>query len=251
MTLRKYIPSGIKLVFEFNRNEDSFCLLSHDKTTQYNIELDDMRMSSKRYKPAKTYRDFYANQLKLKRNPTLPIDRSLLKDYVVNKGTSDLSHYNLIRGTQLPEQIIIGIVDQAAYSGSISKNPFNFKHYGIKEASIIVNGVNEPAELYRLDIGQGDKVDMFANFLENTGVHTDDREFGISLEDYYGGSFLLAWDRTPDKCNRYHRHKMDSGTIDINIKTKQPLKDTVTVIVYATYSSDIVIEEGKVHVQNF
>ena len=250
-TLRKYIPSGIKLVFEFNRNEDSFCLLSHDKTTQYNIELDDMRMSSKRYKPAKTYRDFYANQLKLKRNPTLPIDRSLLKDYVVNKGTSDLSHYNLIRGTQLPEQIIIGIVDQAAYSGSISKNPFNFKHYGIKEASIIVNGVNEPAELYRLDIGQGDKVDMFANFLENTGVHTDDREFGISLEDYYGGSFLLAWDRTPDKCNRYHRHKMDSGTIDINIKTKQPLKDTVTVIVYATYSSDIVIEEGKVHVQNF
>ena len=106
--------------------------------------------------------------------------------------TSDLSHYNLIRGTQLPEQIIIGIVDQAAYSGSISKNPFNFKHYGIKEASIIVNGVNEPAELYRLDIGQGDKVDMFANFLENTGVHTDDREFGISLEDYYGASFILA-----------------------------------------------------------
>ena len=60
---------------------------------------------------------------------------------------------------------------------------------------------------------------MFANFLENTGVHMDDREFGISLNDYYGGSFLLAWDRTPDKCNIYHRHKMDSGTIDVNIKT--------------------------------
>ena len=250
-TLRKYIPSGVKLVFEFHRNEDNFCLLSHDESTQFTIELDDMRLSSKRYKPAKAFRDFYANQLRLKRNPTLPIDRSLLKDYVVNRGISDLSHYNLIRGTQLPEQIIIGIVDQAAYGGSISKNPFNFKHYGIKEASIIVNGVNEPAELYKLDADQGDKVDIFANFLENTGVHTDDREFGISLEDYFGGSFLLAWDRTPDKCNRYHRHKMDSGTIDINIKTKRPLTETVTVIVYATYSSDIVIEDGKVLVQNF
>merc|ERR1711973_1025196 len=51
--------------------------------------------------------------------------------------------------------------------------------------------------------------------------------------------------------NRYHRHKMESGTIDINLKTKTPLKETVTVIVYATYSSDIVIEEGRVHVQNF
>ena len=208
-------------------------------------------MSSKRYKPAKRFRDFYANQLRLKRNPTLPIDRSLLKDYVVNKGISDLSHYNLIRGPQLPEQIIIGIVGQGAHSGCISKNPFNFKHYGLKEASIIVNGVNEPAELYKLNIDDGDKVDMFANFLENTGVHTDDREFGISLDDYYGGSFLIAWDRTPDKCNRYHRHKMNSGTIDINLKTKVPLKETVTVIVYATYSSDIVIEEGRVHVQNF
>ena len=56
------------------------------------------------------------------------------------------------------------------------------------------------------------------NFIENTGVSIDDREFGISLEDYYGGSFLLAWDRTPDKCNRFHRHAMDSGSIDINIK---------------------------------
>ena len=134
----------------------------------------------------------YENQLKLKRNPTLPIDRSLLKKYVINSGTSDLSHYNLIRGSQLPEQIIIEVVGKNAHSGSIVKNPFNFKHYGIKDASIIVNGVNEPAELYKLDVDGGDKVDMFANFLENAGVHMDDREFRISLKDYYGGSFLLA-----------------------------------------------------------
>ena len=92
---------------------------------------------------------------------------------------------------------------------------------------------------------------MFASFLDNTGVHTDDREFGISLEDYYGGSFLLAWDRTPDNCNRYHRHKMSSGTIDINIKTGTPLAETVTVIVYATYSSDIIIEDRHVLLTTF
>ena len=56
------------------------------------VKLDYMHMSSKRYKPAKTYRDFYAKQLSLKRNPTLPIDRSLIKDYVVNKGSSYLSN---------------------------------------------------------------------------------------------------------------------------------------------------------------
>ena len=66
-------------------------------------------MSGKRYKPANVITDFYRNQLKLRRNPRLSIDRSLLKKYVINHGTSDLSHYNLIRESQLPEQIIIGL----------------------------------------------------------------------------------------------------------------------------------------------
>ena len=106
-------------------------------------------------------------------------------------------------------------------------------------------------ELYKSNVTTGDKVNMFASFLDNTGVHTDYWEFGISLDDYYGGSFLIAWDRTPDNCNRYHRHRMGSWTIDINIKTGTPLKETVTVIVYATYSSDIIINNGKVLLTTF
>ena len=92
---------------------------------------------------------------------------------------------------------------------------------------------------------------MFASFLDNTGVHTDDREFYISLEDYYGGSFLLTLDRAPDNCNRYQRHKMSSGTYDIHIKTEVVLSETVAVIVYATYSSDIIIEDGHVYHTTF
>ena len=249
--MRKYIPPGIKIKFEFQRNDDKFSLLSHDKTTEFIIEIGEMQMSCKRYKPAKSYRDFYDSQLKLERNPTLAIDRSLIKAYVVNKGTTDLSAYNLIRGSQLPEQIIIGVVTQESYNGSIDKNPFNFKHFDIREASLVVNGLNEPTKLYKLNLGIEDKVNMFANFLENTGVHTDDREFGMTLDDYYGSRVLIAWDRTPDKCNRYHRQRIGGGNIDINIKTGTPLNETVTVIVYATYSSDIIINDRKVHLTTF
>ena len=46
--------------------------------------------------------------------------------------------------------------------------------------------VNEPAELYKLDFDDGDKVDIFTNFLEKKDVQMDNREFGISLNDYYG-----------------------------------------------------------------
>ena len=93
--------------------------------------------------------DFYQNQWSLGKNPSLAIERSLIKTYVVNSGITDLSVYNLIRGSQLPEQIIIGVISQESYNGCINKNPFNFQDFDIREASLIVNGVNEPAELYQ------------------------------------------------------------------------------------------------------
>ena len=64
------------------------------------------------------------------------------------------------------------------------KNLFNFKDFGLREASIVVNAVHEPSESYKLDITSGDKADLYVSFLENTGVSTDDREFGISMTDY-------------------------------------------------------------------
>ena len=101
------------------------------------------------------------------------------------------------------------------------------------------------------DKTKGDKVDLYEHFLENTGISNDDREFGITMDDYYGGSFMLVWDRTPDKCNRFHRHVMDSGSMSINLKTSVPLPNTVTVIVYATYTKDLIIDGDRVITEAF
>ena len=84
---------------------------------------------------------------------------------------------------------------------------------------------------------------MYASFLENTGISTD--EFDITMEDYRG-NFILAWDRTQDKCNRFHRHLSDTGSISINLKTRTVLPSSVTVIIYATYSKDLIIEGDRV-----
>ena len=244
-TLRKYIPPNVKITIELQRNNDAFCLLSNNGRDDYAIGLKDMRVKHNRYLPEVSVQNFYENKLKSGAKPLLPIDRSLLKTYTVKSGTSDLSHYNIISGRQLPEQVIIGIVEESAHRGDIKKIPFNFKDFGLKEASLVVNGVHEPSDLYKLDLSTGDRADLFSSFLENAGVSTDDREFGISMDDYYGGCLLLVWDRSPDKCNRFHRHEMDSGTIDVNIKTNASLTNTVTVIIYATYSTDLSIDKDN------
>ena len=245
-TLRKFIPPGIKIEIDFERNPDSFCLLSDKAVENYAIELDDLRLKVERVIPGDSIMSFYRSSIDKKIQPRLPIDRSLLKTYTVTTGTSDLSEYNIITGKHLPEQVIVAIVDEDAHRGVIGKNPFHFQNYDLSEASLVVNGVHEPQEMYKLNEAVGDKVDMYANFLENTGISTDDREFGITMEDYYGGSFMLVWDRTQDRCNRFHRHVSDSGSISINLKSRKALAKTVTVIIYATYSKDLIIDGDKV-----
>ena len=135
------------------------------------------------------------------------------------------------------------MVDQASHSGNLTKNPFNFKNLNISEALIVVNGVHEPSEPYKLDITKGDYSNLYSDFLLNTGIGNEDRDCGITEVDYTSGTFLLVFDRSKEKCNRYHRHPHDSGTIDINIRTRENLTSTITVIVYASYSSEILIDE--------
>ena len=250
-TLRKHIPPGVKIEIDFERNPDAFCLLSDKTVDNFSIELDDLRLKVERVIPGDSIMSYYRSSLDKKVQPRLPIDRSLLKTYTVTTGTSDLSEYNIITGNHLPEQVIVAIVDEDAHRGVIGKNPFHFQNYDLSEASLVVNGVHEPQEMYKLNETAGDKVDMYANFLENTGISTDDREFGITMKDYYGGSFMLVWDRTQDRCNRFHRHITDSGSISINLKSRRELAKTVTVIIYATYSKDLIIDGDKVLTEAF
>ena len=250
-TLRKFIPPNVKIMLELRRNSDEFCLLSHQTIDNFKIELDEMRIRVNRIESSTAVTNYYTNEIKKGKVPRLSIDRSLLKTYTVSQGRLDLSEYNIISGRQLPDQIIIGVLEEGAHSGNIKKNPFHFQDFDITEACLVVNGRREPPEIYRVDKAIGDKADLYNSFLENVGVGTDDRECGITYDDYYGGSFLLVWDRTQDKCNRFHRHKQDSGSIDVHLKTKTPLTKTVTVVMYATYSADLLFAGDTVITPNF
>ena len=136
------------------------------------------------------------------------------------------------------------MVDQESHNGSHTTNPYNFKHYDCSEASIIVNGTHEPEQPYKLQISNGDYINLYSDFLLNAGIANKDRDFGVTPQDYVGGSFFLVFDRSKEKCNRFHRHASQSGNIDVNIRTKTNLTKTVTVLVYASYSSELVIDDS-------
>ena len=244
-TMKKWIPPNVKIELTFERNPDEFTLLYNDNST-YKIELEDssFKVRCKAFKASPQVEAWYNAKLRTGAHPYIPIDRSIVKTYTIPTGTTNFSHSNVITGV-LPDQMIIGIIPETAYSGRKNENPYNFKVHGITEAYYKVDGVKYPEDGLKLDVKNNDTANMFAEFLENTGVGNEDREFGISEFDYYHGSFLIAFDRTTDQCNRFHRHEPKQGNIDLVIHSDTATTQTLVAIVYCTYSSDVVYEHLK------
>ena len=252
-TLTRNLPPGIKLEINLERTDDAFTILSGSAPNKsIGIKIEDLEMKVRRYTPNDKIQNHYFTTLAKRGFASIPIDRSLIKVSTVKSGTSDLSVLNVIRGAALPDQILAVMIEETAYNGVYNKNPFMFSDNGFVEASLVVNGIHEPKNLYRAEVSTGNYYQLYSDFLENTGISLEDRDLWIKPDDYVGGCFILAFDRNFDKCNRYHRHVPSSGIIDLNLRVKTPIDHTMSVLLYATYSSDLVIDKDyRVSVERF
>ena len=60
---------------------------------------------------------------------------------------------------------------------------------------------------------------------------------------------MFAFDRT--KTNRARRYIMDGGSLGINLQLDTKLPENMQVIVYGTYSSDILLKGTEVITKSF
>ena len=68
-----------------------------------------------------------------------PIKDMVMKTHSVTHGISSLNWENAHAG-QLPNRVFMAMVDNDAYTGSMVKNPFNFKHFNASQVAIYLNG---------------------------------------------------------------------------------------------------------------
>ena len=89
-------------------------------------------------------------------------------------------------------------------------------------------------------------------FLRNTGgSHLESQSVNLTFEEYYGGNFFLAWDRTKSRDNRFRKTLPDSGSMSLNLKAEAGLDENYVLIVYATYSSSLVLDGETVTTETF
>ena len=148
ITATRDLPPGYQLSIKLTRMQDDFVVWSPitNKGTaagaqpyEYEIRIKDLRLSVQKVKVDDRIFNHYYNG-RNGRIPEIPFTRNMLRSYTKSDNIIDLGSSNFVEQRQLPEAVYVVFIEQDAYNGKRSENPFNFKYIPLLEASLIVNG---------------------------------------------------------------------------------------------------------------
>ena len=244
----RLLPPMITLGLKLTRNSDLYLLQSPEEGTAYKIHFIDMEINARHVSLEQKIYDRHMQRWATEL-AVFPIGRTDIQKFTFAPSLSVASIPNLYRGA-LPKHLLVCILDSANYEGSLATNPFNFKNGGCTHAYVRYNGEQIPNPRYEPDFSGNNFVKMYRGFYDQIGIGMSDEGTAITPDMFKGGSMLIPFDFTPDKCNRFHLHPSEQGVIDFEMGFKTALTTPLTVICVATFDTLIGIDkQGNVQVQ--
>ena len=137
-----YILDFVNLKLKFSRSKSEFCLMSGEDNPNYKVVIEDAIVFVRKVKLNNSVALVIANKLKTT-TAKYPIRRTDLKSFSVPAGALSISQANVFTG-QLPDRVIITVVDNDAFNGSYTKSPYNFKNYDLNFLGVSADGIQVP-----------------------------------------------------------------------------------------------------------
>lgn len=187
------------------------------------------------------------------KNAYYPYKRVEVKSHTVSSGNKSFSIDNVVIG-QIPNFLLFCMVDNSAYTGKRSKNPFNFQHYSISSFNLSVNGILVPQNPLSFDYSKEPFVSTraYTSLFRGIGINYHDKGNLITKSFFDNGCFMLAFDLTADKSvNTNCANLLNQGTIRIEASFSKELEQTISCIVYTEYDASIEIDKNRNVVTSF
>ena len=237
----RYMLNEVNTKIKLVRSKDAFCLMT---AGQFVVKLVSAVLYIRKVKLLPTVFLAHAKALE-QSNAKYPIRRVVCKSFTVPAGFMDVSHEKLFSG-QLPSRLVIGLVDNEAFNGSLARNPYNFQHFRLNELSVYLDGQQQHAiKPLRPDYANGQYISSYLSLFSGTGkVYKDDGNF-VGRDKYAYGFTLYALDLSPDLADDDHFNLSRDGSVRVVLKFAQALARTITVVAYAEFENVIEIDRNR------
>ena len=191
----RYLLNGVEVRLRLIRSNDLFCLHGNANQADNKVSLKEVTLFVRKVKPNPAVQLAHVKALQ-HGTAKYPLRRVEVKSFTVPTGNRSITKENLFLG-QLPTRMVVGVVDNDAYNGVITKSPFNFKHNSINFMTIYRDGVQIPSKPLQPDFTNDRFVRSYVRLFTQTGQYYRDTGNAISREQYKDGCALFAFDLTP------------------------------------------------------
>lgn len=246
----KLLLNGVEVRVRLVRSRDNFALI--DPTGYLPVRIDEANLMIRRVKISPGVLLAHAKALS-KATAKYPLTRVEVKAVTMHSGIHGETLDNIILG-QLPKRLIIGFVENKAFNGDRTLNPFNFQNFNINFLCLYIDGVQIPSKPLQPDFKTKQLyVDAYHTLFSGTGIHFLNEGNKISREGYPNGYCLFAFDLTADlsanDCG--HWNLIKHGSVRIDVRFDDPLVNTVNCIVYAEYENILEIDAARQVIVDF
>lgn len=237
----KYLPPNVDLKIKLIRNDPRFGILHNETDKRYITILKDLKLKMRKVLPSVKIRNDY--KLKLTNEPCyIPYKSTQLKLFVIPPGVTSTTITNIASGI-LPKQVIFGMIHNEAMTGSYSRNPFKFEHFGLNRFNLIKNGQWLFPKPFQPDFESDNYVDLYRHMYDSIGFGISNFTCGVTKEAFKEARCFLTADLNPDRCNGYHLHSDESGKLDIELGFKSGQTHPIYLLSYSIYNSGVKIED--------
>lgn len=227
-------------------NDSKFVLMSPaaPDTTRYHFEV----INCKLYVKKVSLTDGLALSV-MRRLETSPARYALRKTMMKSQHISQGRYqYNAnLFSDQVPRRIILGLVANDDFIGSVKRSPFNFQHFDLREVSIIANGRTYPQAPYDFAFSDGKYVRAFHDMHRGCGFGTVSDGNGINFAQYGKTHCIYVFNLTnsgEDQGGVFDLIK--SGTTAVSMHFSAPIPTGgVTLVVMGEFDSILIMDKNR------
>ena len=179
---------------------------------------------------------------------TYPTVRSEIRTYNILDGTRHVEINNPFHN-RLPNMVVVGLVESAAFNGDIGKYPFSFKTFNLSSIQQLVRGESYPYETLEL-VYNSTSTDHrgYRQFLQATGCLCKSRGNMVRGKDWGKGKHctLFVYENAANGClNSPILNPQLSGEIRLVLDFAANQGDNVTAIIYGEFENKLEIDNNK------
>lgn len=243
MNMNRYIINGVDVKLRLVKSKDAFNIFALDANV-YKTVITHVSVFVRKCTLNPSALLAHARILNGGGTAKYPLKRVTVRPYSIPAGSLGATQDNLFL-SQLPNRIIVGLVDSDAYSGRFGKNPFNFKHFNLSHISLYINGNQHPRTPIQPNFKEKRFARSFYSLFSELGIGNKNEGNDLEMTEFDGGYTLYAFDLSPSILDGNQIELVKSGSVRLEMKFDEALAEAVHVLVYAELDSMIEITKGR------